>query len=25
VLDTGELDVNACVDAIVEALGRIGA
>lgn len=25
VLDTGELDVNACVGAIVEALGRIDA
>jgi cytidylate kinase len=25
VLDTGELDVNACVDAIVEELRRIGA
>lgn len=25
VLDTGELDVGACVDAIVEALERIGA
>ena len=25
VLDTGQLDVNACVDAIVEALRRIGA
>jgi cytidylate kinase len=25
VLDTGELGVDACVDAIVEALGRLGA
>jgi cytidylate kinase len=25
VLDTGELDVDACVDAIVRRLGQIGA